>query len=145
MDYEDYEEEIKKIKKKNKKYISEFTKWLKEKKLTDKTINKHLSNVSFYIDVFLNYYEPQKMEAGCYCLNEYFSDFFIRKCMWSNANSTKSTAASLKKFYQCMYELGHINKDDYDYLCDEIKENMEDWQEQVEAYNNGDFENFYPW
>lgn len=145
MDYEDYTEEVEKIKKENQKYLKEFTNWLEEKKLTDKTIKKHISNVNFYINVFLNYYEPQRIEDGCYCLNEYFSDFFIRKCMWSTPNATKETAASLKKFYQCMYELKHIDKDDYDYVCDDIKENMKDWQEDVDNYNNGNFYGGFMW
>ena len=142
MDYGKEIKEIEQNKKENKKYLQEFKKWLKAKKLTDKTINKHINNTEFYINDFLNYYEPQKMKKGCYCLNEYFSDFFIRKCMWSTAYATKETAASLKKFYQCMYELNHIEIDDYNFLCTEIKEMMEEWKEKVEDYNNGSYDDY---
>ena len=145
MDYTEYEKEVTKIRKENKKYLDKFTKWLQEKNLTDKTIKKHISNVTFYINDFLNYYEPQRIKAGCYCLDEYFSDFFIRKCMWSTANATKENAASLKKFYQCMYELKHIDKEDYDYLCTNIKENIKIWQTEVNSYNNQIYDDEYDW
>ena len=51
-----------------------------------------------------------------------------------------STAASIKKFYQCMNELGYVDKSDYSMLCDEIKDSMEFWIENVEEYNSGDFD-----
>ena len=139
MDYDKELKEIEKNKKENKKYLNEFTKWLEEKKLTDKTINKHLSNVIFYINTFLNYYEPQKMKDGCYCLNEYFSDFFIRKCMWSSKTSIKENAGSIKKFYQCMNELAYVSDDDYKGLCFIIKEGMEEWLEELDMYDNDDY------
>ena len=61
--------------------------------------------------------------------------------MWSTPSTIKSTAASIKKFYKCMMEHGFIKKSDYDDLCDEIKENMEFWQEDCAAYNDPDADN----
>ncbi|HDL08780.1 MAG TPA: recombinase, partial [Desulfobacteraceae bacterium] len=48
MDYEKYEEECKRIRKENKKLISGFGTWLSAKGLSQKTIDKHTSNVDFY-------------------------------------------------------------------------------------------------
>ena len=77
-------------------------------------------------------------------MHSFFGDFFIRKCMWSTPASIKSTAASLKKFYKCMLQHGYIDKESYDYLCFDIKENMEDWQEECAIYNDPDEPNpFY--
>ena len=140
MDYNEYEEKYEKEKKKNEKYLEEFYKWLKEKGLVDKTINNHISNVEFYINDYLNYYEVTEMEEGCYGLDSYFGDWFIRKCMWSTPGTIKSTAASLKKFYLCMLEKGYIAKDSYDNLCEEIKEGMPEWIDRVEDYNNPDID-----
>jgi len=53
--------------------------------------------------------------------------------------SIKTTAASLKKFYRCMREGGHIDADDYEEVKWTIKEFMPDWQDQCESYNNGDW------
>lgn len=69
-------------------------------------------------------------------LGDFLRDYFIRKCMWSTPSTVKTTAASLKKFYNCMAEYGKIEKKDYDYVCRDIKESMEYWQESCESYNN---------
>lgn len=140
MDYDNYEENLEKERKKNNKYLKKFDSWLNEKGLAKKTIENHVMNADLYINEYLNYYDIHKMEDGCYETNDFFSDWFIRKCMWSTASSTKSTAASIKKFYACMLELGHIKKESYKELCDDIKENMEYWIDAVEEYNNPDFD-----
>ena len=134
----DYEKELESMQKKNEVYLQEFQKWLKDKGLVEKTIRNHLSNVDLYINDYLNYYEITKMQEGCYSLSSFLGDWFIRKCMWSTGSTVKTTAASIKKFYQCMLELGHIEKDDYEFLYHDIKENIDDWVESVEAYNSGD-------
>lgn len=134
----DYEKELNKMKKKNQKYLDEFKKWMQDKGLADKTIKQHLSNADFYINDYLNYYDITEMREGCYGLDSFLGDWFIRKCMWSTAYSIKTTAASLKKFYLCMKELGYIDKDDYDNLCYEIKEEMDEWCERVDKYNDID-------
>lgn len=138
----DYEVEFEKARGKNSKYIKEFEKWLKAKGLASKTIKNHIDNVDLYINDYLNRYEIGKMEDGCCRIDGFLGDWFIRKCMWSTAYSIKTTAASIKKFYLCMSELGYVNRDDYKFLCNEIKDGMDDWIEEVEEYNSGDFDYF---
>lgn len=137
MDYEKYKKEVDLILEENKIYIKEFREWLEKKGLADKTIKNHVSNADFYINDYLNYCEPTKMDEGCYLLDRFLGDWFIRKCMWSTASSVKSNATSIKKFYECMLELGYIEKDGYDYIKDEIKESLKDWVYMVEEYNSG--------
>jgi len=142
MDYEQYETDVEKIKESNSGHLSTFTRWLKDKGLSDKTINSHVNNVDFYVNHYLNYYEPQNVEAGCYSIGGFLGSFFIRKAMWSSCHQIKSTAASIKKFYACMAEYGIVEIDDYDNLCDDIKEGMDEWLETMrksdEAMNDID-------
>ena len=141
--YKDYEEKLKEEQEKNKKYMDMFEKRLQEKGLSSKTIRSHLNNVDTYLDYYLNYYEINEMPQGCYMINGYLGDFFIRKCMWSTAYTTKQTASSIKKFYACMNELGYVSKDDYNFLCKTIKDNMDNWIEEVEEYNSVDFDDYF--
>ncbi len=46
--YRDWDKEIEKNQKRNEKFINEFEDWLKEKKLVEKTIRKHINNASLY-------------------------------------------------------------------------------------------------
>ena len=100
---ENYEKQFKENEKRNKKFIDEFEKYLKEKDLVEKTIKKHINNISLYLDDYLNYYELVKMEDGISRIDSFLGDWFIRKCMWSSKTSIKETAASIKKFYQAMF------------------------------------------
>ena len=137
--YKEYEEKMKNNQKENKKYIKEFEEWLKKKNLTPKTIKNHVSNTELYIEDFLNYYDASSMEEGCYRIEDFLGDWYIRKCMWSTAGNLKTTATSIKKFYQCMLELGHIDQEHYDELQSTIKDNMDIWIEEIDAYNDDCF------
>lgn len=132
--------------KENKKYLNEFKKWLKNKGLTPKTIESHMSNADLYINDYLVYYEDATALEGIGFVCSFLGDWFIRKCMWSSASSIRSTAASIKKFYQCMCENGHVNKEDYDRLCDMIKQNIDrfintlyEYEDEDDDYNDYDF------
>jgi hypothetical protein len=127
MDYHEYESAVKEIEKTNRGHIAVFKTWLKEKGLSDKTINNHANNIDFYINHYLNYYDAQDAKAGCYCIDGFLGDFFIRKAMWSSIPQIKSNAASIKKFYACMLEQGVVDNDDYAYLTKDIKDGMNDW------------------
>lgn len=134
MNYEEYEKAVEKITKVNEQYLILFQEYLLEKDLKDKTIRNHLNNVGFYINDYLNYYDPQEMVRGCYDISGFLGDWFIRKAMWSSRESIKSTAASIKKFYKCMLEKGHVSKADYQYLLETIKKQMPDWLENMDDY-----------
>ena len=131
MDSEHYYANVREIEKANKVHLSTFRKWLNDKKFTNKTITNHVNNVDFYINHYLNYYDPQDVKAGCYCISGFLGNFFIRKAMWSSCPQIKSNAASIKKFYACMLEHGVVKRDDYDALCEDIKVDMDEWLENM--------------
>ena len=85
------------------------------------------------------------MNEGVGMTDMFLGDFFIRKCMWSTPSTIESTAVSIKKFYKCMMDHGKIEKRDYDFLCSEIKENMERWQEDCALFNDPDEPNPFAW
>lgn len=136
---EDFEFKIEENKKRNKKYINEFENWLNEKKLVKKTIRKHLNNIDLYINDYLNYYDVTEMEDGINCIHSFLDGWFIEKCLWVSKNSLKETATSIKKFYQCMSENNYVSQEDYKSLCSFIKENMEEFLEQVELFEDGSY------
>ena len=127
--YEDYEEE-------NWELLDIFREDMEKKSLSEKTIRKHINNVSFYINDFLLYGEPVSAMDGWCSIGYFLGDFFIRKCLWSTPGTIKSTAASIKKFYKCMCDCGKLEKEAYQDLCAIIKEDMEEWQEECEMYND---------
>lgn len=140
-DYEAYEKECDKIREANNEYLDLFEANLQSNDLSAKTIRKHISNVYFYINEYILREEPRPMEDGTGMIDMFLGYFFIRKCMWSTPGTIKSTASSIKKFYKCMLDHNKIDKSNYDYLCSEIKENMEQWQADCAMYNDADAPN----
>ncbi|NCB92933.1 MAG: recombinase [Clostridia bacterium] len=138
IDFKEYEEKCKLIKQENESLLEMFEKDLEG--LNPKTINRHLTNVDFYINTYLLREDAYDFTHGIWDIDDYLGNFFIRKCMWSTPGNIKSTAASIKKFYQCMLKQEMIQNADYEYLCETIKDNMWKWQSDCEIYNDPDAE-----
>ena len=136
---EGMEKKIKENQKRNKKFMKEFDEWLKEKSLSDKTIKKHLSNVDLFINDYLNYYDVETAEEGINSVYSFLSGWFIEKCMWATPYTTKEEAASIKKFYAYMSEKGYVEKEDYKFLCEELKDSMDEILDTLEAFDNGTY------
>ncbi len=140
---EENEKKLEKNSKRNDIFLTEFSDYLKKSDVTDKTIRKHISNINFYLNNFLTYYEDFiVMEDGVNEVDNFLGDFFIRKCLWASKTSIKEYSASLKKFYKCMLENKHIEEQAYKDLCDEIKQSMDYWLESLDDFDNG---NYFAW
>ena len=135
----DLEKKVERNVKRNEKFISEFENLLNEKGLAKKTIRKHVNNASLYINDYLNYYDVIKMEEGVHYVHGFLDGWFIEKCLWSSKNSIKETAASIKKLYECMSEKVYLKQEEYKKLCREIKDNMDEYLEQMDALDNGTY------
>jgi len=138
--YEQYEKECKRIRKENENLLIDFKKWLSGKKLSKKTIDKHVSNVDFYINDFLLYEDAIEAADGVSSMGMFLGYWFIRKAMWSRKAAIKENAASLKKFYKFMLEKKKFSKESFEYLKETIKEDMPEWTATMERYDNPDIE-----
>ena len=138
--YEQYEKECKRIRKENENLLIDFKKWLSGKKLSKKTIDKHVSNVDFYINDFLLYEDAIEAADGVSSMGMFLGYWFIRKAMWSRKAAIKENAASLKKFYEFMLEKKKFSKESFEYLKETIKEDMPEWTATMERYDNPDIE-----
>lgn len=131
LDYAKYEKLCERQQEKNEEYLSVFEIDLIAAGLTQKTINKHLRNVDFYINMYLLREGPLEMSTGCgYKIDMFLGYYIIYKCMWSTTGTIKRTAASIKKFYKSMSENGYISTVQYKEFCDIIKENIVAWQKE---------------
>lgn len=139
FDYEKYEERCKEIREENSRMLELFEQSLQD--LKPQTVKRHLSNVDFYINNYLLYEDALSVEEGVWKVDDFLGYFFIRKCMWSTPGTIKSTAASIKRFYKCMLDNGMIQKLDFVYLSETIKEGLPGWQAACASYNNPDEDN----
>jgi hypothetical protein len=115
-------------------YLEEFAMWLTASGLKPKTIDEHVDNAHTFL-IFYMMRDPELgLEDGCGRMGSYLGDFFIYKCSWSSPTQIKRSAASLKKFYQCMSERGHVSKAGYQQVLADIKQGMPLWQQECREY-----------
>ena len=135
-DYERYEIECERIREDNEKLLDQFEDWLHGQGLGEKTINKHIGNIDFYINAFLLYEDAVEAKAGAYSINMFLGYWFIKKAMWASVSSIRSNAASLKKFYAFLNEFGLVENEAVEFLKEEIKEEMPNWLETLRRYDD---------
>jgi site-specific recombinase XerD len=135
-DYEKYEKDCKKISKANEDLLDEFEAWLKSSGLSQKTIKNHFQNVEFYLNDYLLYEDAIEAKDGAGDVGMFLGYWFIKKAMWASKSSIKSNATSLKKFYTFMHEKGLIEKEELTELKQEIKEDMPEWLETLDRYDD---------
>ena len=135
-EYELYEAECEKIRTENHKILNDFRKHLGLSKLSKKTIDKHVSNIDFYINVFLLHEEPLRPKSGVNSLDYFLGSWFIRKAMWASVSSIKEYITSLKKFYTFMEEIAEIDSDELLDMKEEIKECKDEWFEAIRKYDD---------
>ncbi len=75
------------------------------------------------------------MEDGIFDVYSFLNDWFIRKCLWVSKSLIKENSSSIKKFYQCMSEKEYVKVEDYKLLCKKIKDNMKEFLDPVNAYD----------
>ena len=142
-DYEKYEQDCKKIRKTNERLLNEFEIWLKSTGLSENTINKHLSNIDFYIDEYLLYEDAIEAKDGVGSVDMFLGYWFIKKALWASQSSIKGNATSLKKFYTFMNEKDLIDKEDLIELKQTIKKEMPEWLATLSRFDDQSIEDVW--
>ena len=137
-DESEYDKRCQQIRQENAALLGEVSHWLKKAALGVATIRSHCTNLDFYLNHFLLYADTLTPADGVRCVGEFLGDWFIHKAMWSNKTTVKANATSLKKFYGFMAERGLIKPEEFASLKQQIKDELPDWLDAVERYNNPD-------
>lgn len=135
-EYEKYEAKCEKIREDNNELILLFRKQLVEDGLSERTIERHIGNIEFYINDYLLRSDAYPMEYGTSEISLFLGYYAIRTCLCSSAYELKAVAASIKKFYKCMLENGKIKNANYYVLCSTIKTEMPEWVAACKQFND---------
>jgi len=137
-DYEKYETACKCVRENNAIFLNGFQRCLESRRLSGKTIDRHVSNIDFYINDFLLYEEPLEAVEGVSKVDDFLGYWFIRKAMWASPTSIKENIASLKHFYAYMNKIGQVTEADLSDMKEEIKECKDEWIETLQRYDDPD-------
>lgn len=135
-DYRKYETECKKIREENAQLLEGFAAWLRNARLTEKTLNTHVENIDLYINEFLLYEDAVKAKDGTHDVSMFLGYWFIKKAMWASPAHIKRYAASLKKLYTFLCEQGLIAQQELDDLKEIIKADMPEWIATMKRYDD---------
>ena len=139
-DYEKYERACQAIRNENAALLEAFARWLRAQELSEATVQRHCENIDFYVNEFLLYEEATPAAAGVFEVGWFLGHWFIRKAMWASQTSIRSIAASLKKFYQFMFERDQIGREALDDLKARMKEGLPEWLERARRYDDPSIE-----
>jgi len=141
-DFEKFEEKVEEQVARNNKIIDGFRKWLKQNKLNEKTIRKHVNNVSLYANHYLQYNDITPIEEGHRQIDYYFGYWFKHKVM-SSVSGLKENITSIKKLYTYLHSINQISKLDLEEMNFFIKEAKCDWIEEANEYFNDLMEDYW--
>ena len=129
-----WEKQVEAEKKINKVLLNGFDQWLKNQKLSTKTIKNHTENIDFYINNYLLYYDITPALEGWMSIGGFLGDYFIRKTSWASKYTIQENIASFKKFYKFLNEIRELSDNDLTEMNELIKDEKHYWIEEVESY-----------
>lgn len=130
------EEKMEKINFENEDILDEFYDYLLSCGLSERTVISHYNNMDTYLNLYLCYYEIIGWKDGVNCGNVdgFLSDWFIRKCCWSNVSNMNGMVSSIKKFYKYASDKGYVDKKSVKELVQFLKNRRDHYVDLVLRY-----------
>ena len=125
----------------NPNFLEEFKIYLTDhKKLSQKTVDQHVNNLDFYINVYLNRYNSiTVLDSMGIHIEDFLGSFLIRKLMSCTKSDMHSFIRSFKKFYRFLLDTKKITKDHYKDVYEACK-NPYRYLKRFDAYFNIGFD-----
>ena len=118
MDYDKlYEQKCKE----NELYFDIFLRELKEQKLSEKVIKRHMSYARFFVNDYLNFREITDMKEGTCKAYDFLMYFLPYKCLWTSKNTCQNIVATVSKFYKIMVKYNFVDKVEVKNFIDELR------------------------
>ena len=142
-DADEYEKKVRELQAENAEIFASFRAALVEKGLAKPTIRRHVENAEFFLDDYLAETEGVSAVEGIDHVPSFLGFWFIRKAMWASETAIRQYAATFKKLYAHLAEQGRVSVDDVAHLKSVIKEELPEWVETVQRYDDPDITD--PW
>lgn len=127
----DFEKIVEQQIQKNEELMNMFEEYMKN--LSEKVRNKHMDNIALFLNDFLVHYEIKTYKDGVNLIDSFFISFFIPKCWNATAYTVKEYSSSIRKFYKCMLLNNKISEQEYNEVCQTIKNSLSEWIEMCEG------------
>lgn len=129
-----YKQELKENKAINQKLLTKFESYLKSMNFPEGIISKMVFDATFYTYIYLTKDRIIPAVEG-YKEIKKFPEFFLKEATWSLLSDLQAGMNSVKLFYECLYKLKYIKKEDYQDVAKFVDEDIPDF---IEKYQNND-------
>lgn len=129
-----YKQELKENKAINQKLLTKFESYLKSMNFSEGIISKMVFDATFYTYIYLTKDRIIPAVEG-YKEIKKFPEFFLKEATWSLLSDLQAGMNSVKLFYECLYKLKYIKKEDYQEVAKFVDEDIPDF---IEKYQNND-------
>ena len=123
----------KRLLRENQDLLRSFREWLCEKKLSEKTVVRHMANVNFYVNKYLISEGPFSPMEGSDDAIEFLGEWLIRKASWTREGTIRSFVLSIKKLFTFMHEKCLVEDIDLEDVKETTKEMLPEWIEELKA------------
>ncbi|MGO3170464.1 MAG: DUF6933 domain-containing protein [Bavariicoccus seileri] len=140
MSYANYDKYCNEIRANNELMLRSFRLYLKEVQgLSQKVIDKHCSNLDFFVNQYLLYYGIETVISNIYGCQGFLGGWFGSKVIWATVSTIKSNGASIKKLYTFLNDVGAITTDDLAEVKLAIRDSVELGIEELEDFDDDPF------
>lgn len=139
LSYEERERRRKEQLAYNESYLAGFADYLRRKGISEKTVNKHLDNVSLFLNVYLLDEDVPPLPGGCLMMDDYLGRYLIERPVYTSPAMISESATSIKRFYKHMLEEDQIFKEDYSALLEDIRLGWPMWRDTCQERNDKRF------
>ena len=126
----------------NESYLASFADYLRRKGLSERTVNKHIDNVSLFLNVYLLNEDIPPLPGGCLMMDDYLGRYLIERPVYTYPKMISDSATSLKRFYKHMLEEGQIYKEGYSALLEDIRLGWPMWRDACRERNEKRYESY---
>jgi|GEM_PF-566756 len=129
----------------NAELLRTFEQWLTGKGLSKRTVRRHRDNVTFFADAYMagdggSVEVPRPADqAAAMDVDEFLSDWFLYEAAWPSVGTVKANIASLKKFYACLKETGHMPAGKADEVLELLRVDRDHYIELAREYEEEAF------
>ena len=122
----------------NEAYLAEFARDLATRGTERDEAPRQVEDVRRFLNEYLLNEDDCSLDMGCYLVDDYFAEFFVRNQAELSADAVVRSAASLERFYGLMLEHSHVDEDAYEELCATIEAQLDSWKDTcARALANG--------
>ena len=135
-DEEDYDSKLERLEAENGEIIDRFLHHTVEiKKQGKRRMHRAADNLRFFANEYLLAYEDENLLEGLSSFQFFVSDWFIRKCMWSDEKSVRENLAAYDAFVTYLKETEQLREgEEQSHLIPEEKRNL--YELRAKYYNH---------